>query len=72
MRELLDAAKLNRKGVGYHTGRHTYARMCLEAGMSLEQLRMFLGHSSVRTTEDSYGHMREAPTLTLARRALNG
>jgi integrase len=72
MRELLDAAGLNRKGAGYHTGRHTYARMCLEAGMSLEQLRMFLGHSSVRTTEDTYGHMREAPTLTLARRALNG
>ena len=72
MAKLLDAAGLNRMGAGYHQGRHTYARMCLESGVSLEQLRVFLGHSSIRTTEDAYGHMRESVTIAMARKAVRG
>jgi site-specific recombinase XerD len=46
--------------------------MCLESGVSLEQLRVFLGHSSIRTTDDAYGHMRESVTITMARKAVRG
>lgn len=70
--QLLDAAGLNAKGVGWHAGRHTYARMCLEAGVSLEQLQKFLGHASIRTTEEAYGHLREHVAITMARRAVQG
>ena len=72
MRTLLEATGLGTKGAGWHMGRHTYARVCLEGGVGLEQLRQFLGHSSIRETEDTYGHLRPAVAIELAGRAFRG
>jgi len=56
---VLDSSGLNRQGLGWHVLRHTYSRLCLEDyGVSLEELQRYLGHSSIRTTEQSYGHFR--------------
>lgn len=63
---LLDAAKLNQPGVGWHSFRHTYSRNFLEAGGSLEQLQKSLGHAKIRTTEDVYGHLREDVAARMA------
>lgn len=60
------------KGEGWHRGRHTYALTCLELGVSLEQLKQFLGHASIRTTELTYGHYRESVAITMARKAVRG
>lgn len=70
LRKHLEDIGLYEVGTGWHTGRHTYARMVLEGGGSLEQLKQFLGHSSITTTEDSYGHFRPSVALEAARRAL--
>ena len=72
MRQLLDSTGLNAQGSGWHMGRHTYARVCLESGVGLEQLRQFLGHSSIRTTETTYGHMDPDVAVELAQRAFRG
>lgn len=69
---VLDAARLKETGVGFHAGRHTYGRLCLEAGCSLEQLRVFLGHRSITTTDQIYGHLTEAAALRLGREAVFG
>jgi integrase len=72
IRALLDAAGLNAMGAGWHMGRHTYARLCLEAGMGLDHVRIFLGHASIVTTQRTYGHLRDDPALALARKAIRG
>lgn len=71
MRDLLDATGLNHMGAGYHMGRHTYARMVLEGGGTLEQLRQFLGHASITTTEQSYGWLRQSEAIRSARKVLH-
>ena len=72
MNKLLTATGLNQLGAGWHMGRHTYARLALEGGISLEQLRVFLGHASIRTTEESYGHLRPETAAVMARKTLHG
>lgn len=70
---VLDTAGLNQVGMGWHVLRHTYARLCLEEyGVSLEELQRFLGHTSIRTTEDSYGHFRPSAALERAARKVYG
>ncbi|HEX7022761.1 MAG TPA: site-specific integrase [Trueperaceae bacterium] len=45
------------RGQFYHSLRHTYARVYLERHKgSLEELQVFLGHESISTTKDYYGH----------------
>ncbi len=39
-----------------HTLRHTFACLALTAGTSLQQVKEWLGHTSVKTTEKHYGH----------------
>lgn len=56
---LLDGAGVNGPGLGWHSFRHTYARRFVEMGGRLEELQKSLGHASIRTTERSYGHLRE-------------
>lgn len=63
---VLEAAGLYVAGVGWHRFRHTYARLFLEAGGSMEQLRMSLGHASTRTTELFYDHFRPDMAAELA------
>jgi integrase len=72
IRALLDAAGLNAMGSAWHRGRHTYARLCLETGMGLDHVRIFLGHASIVTTQRTYGHLRDDPALALARKAIRG
>lgn len=40
-----------------HTTRHTFATRWLRRGGRLETLSMVMGHSSIRTTFDLYGHL---------------
>lgn len=49
---------LKQKEVGLHTLRHSVATHLLEAGMSLESISRFLGHSSLESTQ-LYTHLKE-------------
>lgn len=47
-------------GVTYlspHTTRHTYHELMRLAGLSLEERQLLMGHASIRTTADIYGHL---------------
>jgi site-specific recombinase XerD len=46
-------------GAATHTTRHTYARLYLEAGGTLEGLSKSLRHSTLATTQGFYEHMRK-------------
>lgn len=57
IQRVLDTAGLNGPGVGWHSLRHTYSRLCLEEyQVTLDELSMFLGHASRAVTEQIYGH----------------
>lgn len=49
-----------------HLFRHTYATWLLRKGAGMESVKELLGHASVATTIDTYGHL----TVEDARRAL--
>jgi integrase len=70
--QLIEKAGLKRDRQNAHTFRHTYARLCLEMGAWLEELQRFLGHASIRTTEQSYGWLTEQSATTLARARIYG
>lgn len=67
-------AKADLGHVRIHDLRHTHASWLLEFGMSLEQVQDQLGHESIITTRNTYGHlqpaMREA-LQTAAEKALS-
>lgn len=48
--------QLQEKNIGLHTLRHSIATHLLEAGMSLQNIQRFLGHSSLESTE-IYTHL---------------
>jgi integrase len=51
---------LNQAGVTYrkpHALRHTYASLLIQNGESLAYVRDQLGHSSIKITVDTYGHL---------------
>ena len=52
---------------GPHHFRHTYATWLLRQGAGMESVQQLLGHASVTTTIDTYGHL----TVEDARRALH-
>jgi integrase len=41
----------------FHDLRHTAAALMIDEGASLEQVKKILGHSSIRVTSDTYGHL---------------
>ncbi len=49
---------LQQKTIGLHTLRHSIATHLLQAGMSLEKISRFLGHSSLDSTQ-IYTHLAE-------------
>lgn len=54
--------------IGLHEARHTAASVMIAAGVNLKALSEFLGHASITTTIDRYGHLlpgslAEATTL---------
>jgi len=48
-----------RTGIGFgpHHYRHTYATWLLRRGAGMESVKQLLGHASVTTTVDTYGHL---------------
>jgi integrase/recombinase XerD len=48
-----------RTGIGFgpHLFRHTYATWLLRRGAGMESVKELLGHSSIATTIDTYGHL---------------
>ena len=56
LQQLTEDATLQQKTVGLHTLRHSIATHLLAAGMSLEKIAQFLGHSSLDTTQ-IYTHL---------------
>ena len=67
-----DHAGLNADGQAWHVLRHTYARLFIELGGRLEELQKSLGHTSILTTEQAYGHLSEDAAATLARQRIYG
>jgi integrase/recombinase XerD len=53
-----DSIELQNKTIGLHTLRHSIATHLLQAGMSLEKIARFLGHSSLESTQ-LYTHLIE-------------
>lgn len=49
-----------------HQYRHTYGTWLLRRGAGTENVKELLGHASIRTTTDTYGHL----TVEDARRTL--
>jgi len=43
--------------IGFHEGRHTYASLMIAAGINAKALATFMGHRSITTTLDRYGHL---------------
>ena len=43
--------------IGFHECRHTFASMCIAAGVNARALMAYLGHSSIQMTFDRYGHL---------------
>ncbi len=56
LQQLTDDPALQQKTIGLHTLRHSIATHLLAAGMSLEQIAKFLGHSSLESTQ-IYTHL---------------
>jgi site-specific recombinase XerD len=52
---------------GPHHFRHTYATWLLRKGAGMESVQQLLGHASITTTIDTYGHL----TVEDARRTLH-
>lgn len=59
IQRILDTANLNGRGRGWHDFRRTFGRLFLEGtrGSGMHLLQQSLGHSSIKTTEDAYGHL---------------
>jgi integrase len=43
--------------VRFHDLRHTCAALLIAAGRHVEEVKDYLGHSSIRVTSDRYGHI---------------
>jgi len=46
-------------GTRFHDLRHTHVALCISTGMNPKFIQNRLGHSSIRVTMDSYGHLLE-------------
>ena len=54
-REAWTDAKL--EPIGLHSARHTYASVCIDAGLNIRMISEMMGHASVALTWDRYGHL---------------
>ncbi len=43
--------------IGLHEARHTFASLLIAAGVNAKAISVFMGHASVETTFDLYGHL---------------
>jgi site-specific recombinase XerD len=69
---VLIRAGLYRTGAGWHSLRHSYSRLFLERGGSMEDLQRSLGHASITITERVYGHLRPDFSAERARQRIYG
>lgn len=46
-------------GVTFHTLRHTFASHLIMAGVDLYTVKELLGHSSIKTVQETYGHLSQ-------------
>jgi integrase len=53
----MKAAKLPE--IRWHDMRHTFALLSLQQGVDIKTLQSDLGHNSIETTLDRYGHVNE-------------
>lgn len=56
-KSILKTAKV--KSIRFHDMRHTFARLSLQSGADIKTLQSDLGHESIKTTLDNYGHVNE-------------
>ena len=54
------AAKAGISGIRFHDLRHTHASLLLAAGVPVNVVQARMGHSSISTTVDVYGHVLPA------------
>jgi integrase len=59
MREAVARAKINPR-VSFHTLRHTYASLCVMAGVPLMVVAKALGHSDLQMVSRHYAHLSES------------
>ena len=50
-------AGIVRRGVGFHTLRHTFATLSLDSGVNAHEVQEMLGHSDIKTTLGTYAHV---------------
>jgi integrase len=53
-------------GVRFHDLRHTCAALLIANGQHMEEVKDYLGHSSIRVTSDRYGHLFPKARAALA------
>jgi integrase len=61
-----DAAGL--EPIGLHECRHTFASLLIDAGVNAQAIKEYIGHSSIATTFDLYGHLMPGSHSEVARR----
>lgn len=45
------------ESITFHECRHTFASLCISAGVNAKALSTYLGHASIQITYDRYGHL---------------
>jgi integrase len=52
-----DARRAHYEGVRFHDLRHTCASLLIHAGRHLQEVKDYLGHSTIKVTSDRYAHI---------------
>jgi integrase len=56
-RALTDWRRVGLEPIGLHECRHTFASLLIAAGVNAKAITSYLGHASIQTTFDLYGHL---------------
>ncbi len=62
------AQRVGLRPVSFHHLRHTCVSLLIQAGVPAKAIQQYLGHSSIRVTMDTYGHLFPAADGELAAR----
>jgi integrase len=54
------------EGLRFHDLRHTCAAILIANGRPMEEVKAHLGHGSIRTTSDTYGHLFKSAQAAIA------